>query len=137
MNVRVSTILGLGAALAVASCSTAPVQQTRSPRAAEQLASALAGRVPGRPLSCIPTYRADNMQVINDWTILFRDGGTVYVQNPRGGCPGLERGSTVLVSRIHGGTQLCSGDIQQLVDSSTRVTRGSCVFGPFLPYTRR
>jgi hypothetical protein len=137
MNVRVSTILGLGAALVVASCSTAPVRETRSPRAAEQLASALAGRVPGRPLSCIPTYRADNMQVIDDWTILFRDGGTVYVQNPRGGCPGLERGSTVLVSRIHGGTQLCSGDIQQLVDSSTRMTRGSCVFGPFVPYTRR
>ena len=137
MSVRVSALLALGTASALASCSTAPVQEGRTPQAAQQLASALAGRVPGRPVSCIPTYRADNMQVIDDWTILFRDGGTVYVQNPRGGCRGLARGSTVLVSRLHGGPQLCSGDIQQLIDSSTRMTQGSCVFGPFVPYTRR
>ena len=136
MSVRVSTILALGAAVTVASCSTAPVQQTRDPKAAEQLASALAGRTPGRPVSCIPNYRTDQMQVIDDWTILFRDGRTVYVQNPRGGCPGIGFGSTTLVTRLHGSPQLCSGDIQQLVDLSTGMTRGSCVFGPFVPYTR-
>ena len=87
-------------------------------------------------MTCIPNYRTSQMHVIDDWTILFKDGRTVYVQNPRGSCRGLERGSTVLVSRLFGGTQLCSGDIQQLVDSSSWMTVGSCVFGPFVPYTR-
>jgi hypothetical protein len=136
MSVRVSTILALGATAALASCSTAPAQESRSPQAAQQLASALAGRTQGRPINCIPNYRTSQMQVIDDWTILFRDGRTIYVQNPRGGCRGIARGSTILVSRLHGGTQLCSGDIQQLVDSSTRMPQGSCVFGPFVPYTR-
>ena len=137
MSVRISTVLALGAAATLASCSTAPpVPQGRSPQAAQELARALAGRTQGRPMTCIPNYRTSQMEVIDDWTILVKDGRTVYVQNPRGGCRGLERGSTVLVSRLFGGTQLCSGDIQQLVDSSSRMTVGSCVFGPFVPYTR-
>ena len=137
MSIRVSIILALGAAATLASCSTAPpVQESRSPQAAQDLSRALAGRVAGRPMSCIPTYRTSQMQVIDDWTILFRDGRTVYVQNPQGGCRGIGRGSTIMVSRLHGSTQLCSGDIQQLIDSSTRMPQGSCAFGPFIPYTR-
>ena len=137
MSVPVSTILALGAAATLASCSTAPpVQEGRSPQAAHDLAAALAGRTARPAVDCIPNYRTSQMQVIDDWTILFRDGGTVYVQNPRGGCRGISRGSTILVSRLYGSTRLCSGDIQQLIDSSTRMTQGSCVFGPFVPYTR-
>ena len=136
MSVRVSTILALGAAVTVASCSTAPVQQVRDPRAAEQLASALAGRTPGRPVSCIPNYRTDQMQVIDDWTILFRDGRTVYVQNPRGGCGGLGTGRYTLVTRLYGTGQLCSGDINRLVDLPTGIQGGACVFAPFVPYTK-
>ena len=76
------------------------------------------------------------MQVIDDWTILFRDGRTVYVQNPRGGCPGIGSGSRTLVTRPVGTNELCDGDINHTVDLVTRIGGGTCVFGPFVPYTK-
>ncbi len=76
------------------------------------------------------------MRVIDDWTILFRDGRTIYVQTPRGGCPGIGSGSTTLVTRLRGSTDLCDGQINKLVDVSTGIGGGACVFGPFVPYTR-
>ena len=76
------------------------------------------------------------MQVIDDWTILFRDGRTVYVQNPRGGCPGLGNASRTLVTRQFGTNELCDGDIDHMVDLVAKIQGGSCVFGPFVPYTK-
>jgi hypothetical protein len=123
------------AALVLGSCSTAPAEQTRSPRAAQELADALAGRVAGPPQRCITTYRTTKVTPINDFTILYDQGGTIYVQNPRGGCPGIGSGSDILVTR-QTTNQLCDGEIAQTVDLTSRVERGGCVFGPFVPYTR-
>ena len=128
-------VAALGATL-VASCSTAPVQEARSPKAARELAAALAGRTAGKPVRCLPSYRTSQMQVIDDYTILYKDGRTVYVQNPRGGCNGLGNGSYALLSRKYGTSDTCEGDINQLVDLSSNFTGGSCVFGPFTPYTK-
>lgn len=136
MALKAKLIIGLGAAAILASCTTAPAEVARSPRAQKELAEALAGRVPGKPVTCLPSYRADNMQIIDDWTILFRDGRTIYVQNPRGGCPGIGSRRNVLVTRLFGTTQLCSGDISHLVDPSSGIQGGSCVFSEFVPYTR-
>jgi hypothetical protein len=136
MSARSNLILGLSAAAMLASCSTTPVQEARSPRAQKELAEALAGRVQGKPVSCLPNYRADNMQIIDDWTILFRDGRTVYLQTPRGGCPGIASRRNVLVTRLWGSGQLCSGDISHLVDPTSGIGGGACVFSEFVPYTR-
>ena len=128
-------ILALSA-MATAACTTAPGEVSRSPKAQRELAEALAGRVPGQPVSCLPNYRADNMQIIDDWTILFRDGRTVYVQNPRGGCPGIASRRNVLVTRLFGTNQLCSGDISHLFDPTSGIGGGACVFSEFVPYTK-
>ena len=136
MRASSKLIVGLSIAAALAGCSTAPVQQARSARAERELADALAGRVAGKPVTCLPNYRADNMQIIDDWTILFRDGRTVYVQNPRGGCPGIGSRRNVLVTRLWGSNQLCSGDISHLVDPSSGIGGGACVFSEFVPYTK-
>ena len=119
----------------LAACSTAPAQQTRSPQASSELAEALAGRVPGPAQRCISTYRTTKVQPIDDFTILYDQGSTIYVQNPRGGCPGVGSGSDVLVTR-QTSTNLCDGEIAQTVDLTSRVSRGGCVFGPFVPYTK-
>lgn len=132
-----SAAAALGAAAMVASCSTASAQPERSARSSAELAKALQGRTAGPPQRCIPNWRASNMQIIDDWTILFKDGKTVYVQNPRGGCPGIENGRNTLVTRLWGTAQLCDGDISQLADLSTGIGGGACVFGPFVPYTKR
>mgnify|MGYP003575998626 FL=1 len=136
MNAMANWILGLSAAAMLASCSTTPVQEVRSRRAQKELADALAGRVPSKPVSCVPNYRASNMQIIDDWTILFKDGRTVYVQNPRGGCPGIASHRNVLVTRLFASNQLCSGDISRLVDPSSGIGGGACVFSDFVPYTK-
>ena len=136
MNLRVFSLIAVGAAVLVASCSTAPVQDTRSPKAARELASALAGRTAGPPVRCLPGFRTSQMQVVDDWTILYRDGRTTYVQNPRSGCRGIANGSYTMVIRQYGTNQQCDGDIVQLVDLRSGMGGGSCVFGPFTPYTK-
>ncbi|HET9397487.1 MAG TPA: hypothetical protein VFO45_01575 [Sphingomicrobium sp.] len=136
MNFGSKFLVGLSAMAIAASCSTTPVEQSSSPRAQQELAEALAGRVPGKPVSCLPNYRADNMQIIDDWTILFKDGRTIYLQKPRGGCPGIASRRNVLVTRLHGTSQLCSGDISHLVDPTSGIGGGACVFGDFVPYTK-
>lgn len=126
----------LSTAAMLAACSTAPVEPTRSAKAQKELTEALAGRVAGPPVRCIPTYRADDMQIIDDWTILFKDGSTIYLQNPRGGCSGIENHRNILVSRPMPSSQLCGGDIQHLFDPTSGIGGGSCVFSDFVPYRR-
>ena len=131
-----AALLGLGGAALVGSCATAPDQTTHSPKAQKELTEALAGRTPGKPVNCISNYRTNDMQIIDDWTLLFRDGRTIYVQNPRGGCQGLGIGGNTLVTREFGTTPLCSGDINRTVDLRTGMSAGACVFSPFVPYTK-
>jgi hypothetical protein len=135
MSVRVSSLLALSGALTLGSCSTAPVQEVPSPKAQRELANALAGRTPGPAVRCLPNYRSNGMQVVDDNNILFRDGRTIYLQRPRGGCSGLNNGMT-LVTRQFGTSQLCDGDINHTVDLLSGMQGGACVFGPFVPYTK-
>lgn len=136
MRLLLSTVLALAGG-ATASCSTSVAQPQPSARAAQELAAAVAGHSQGRPVDCLPSYRTAHQRVIDDWTILYEDGRTIYVQHPRGGCRGIGNGGYTLVARLRGTNQLCSGDIYQLVDLRTGIGAGACVFGPFVPYTRR
>jgi hypothetical protein len=136
MEAKLSLILAVGATGLLMACSTAPAEQARSPRAAKELADALAGRVAGPPQRCISNFPQVEVQVIDDWTILYREGSTVYVQNPQGGCPGIGIGSRTLVTRQVGTSQMCQGDINQAVDLRTGIGGAPCVFGPFVPYTK-
>jgi len=129
-------MLSLGVATILAACSTAVGQEARSPDAQRELDKALAGRTPGKPVECIGNFRTSNMHVIDDWTILFREGRTIYLQNPEGGCSGIGSGSNTLVTRLYGTGQLCRGDINHVVDLHTGIAGGACVFTPFVPYTR-
>jgi hypothetical protein len=132
---RLSAVLLLGGVM-VASCSAGQLQEARSPKVQKELADALAGRTPGPPMRCIRNYQTTQMEVIDDWTIQFREGRTIYVQNPRGGCPGLGNGRRALVTRQIVTNDLCDGDINNMVDLVSRSPGGACIFGPFVPYTR-
>lgn len=134
MSFARATAAGFAAAL-IAACSTSPAQEVRSPRAERELAGELAGRTAGPPQRCISSFRAKEVQVIDQNTILYRDGRTIYVQNPRGGCTGLGRGAT-LVTKQRGVSEYCDGDINEMIDLMSGTTRGACVFGPFVPYTK-
>lgn len=136
MNFRIPLILAC-AAMIEGSCSTTPVQEARTPKAAQRLAEAIEGRVAGPPVDCIPNYRtATQMQIIDDNTLVFHDGNTVYLQNPPGGCRGITLSGYTLVTRQFGSSQMCRGDINNLVDIRNGMLGGSCVFGSFIPYRK-
>jgi hypothetical protein len=137
MAQRLHSAIVLTAAAATASCMAAPYERAPGQRAQSQLAQALAGRVPGPPQRCLNRFDSRDMQVIDDGTILFHQGGTVYLQRPEGGCPGIASGATTLVTRPLGNRDLCAGDINYTVDLQSGIRGGACVFGPFVPYTRR
>ncbi len=121
---------------ALGACTTSP-PAPRTAEAEAHLQQLLANRVASRPLPCLPHYRADNMVVIDDNTVVFRDGRTVYRNDFQGGtCSRLGSGFYALLTKTSGGTGLCRGDIASVVDTSTGMHVGSCVLGDFVPYTR-
>jgi len=124
-------------AVLIAGCAAQPMGPDRDARGQARLAQALAGKVAGRPVSCLPHYRSNDMDVIDSDTILFRDGSTTYVQNTNGGCypSGTSVGYT-LVTKTIGGGGLCRGDIATVIDTGSRFFAGSCSFNDFVPYRR-
>ena len=114
-------------------CATASEPAQRSASAQRQYDNLLAGKAPGEAEKCLPTYRSNDMTIIDDNTILFRNGRTVYVNHPLGGCMNLGRSGSALVTRNFG-PQLCRGDIATVVDNTSGITLGSCSLGDFVPY---
>jgi hypothetical protein len=129
-------LLLTGASALHASCSTAPAGQERSSRAAQELADTLAGRVAGPSQRCIDSYRATKVHPIDDSTVIYDQGRIIYVQNPKGGCPGIGSGSDILETRQFGAPRLCENEIAHTVDLTSRIERAACVLGPFVPYTK-
>ena len=122
------------AATSLAACESVDSQpQQRSASQQQSFDKALAGKVAGKAESCLPLYRSNDMMVIDDDTILYRDGRTTYVNKPLGGCNNLGNGSYALVTRSQG-SQLCRGDIAQVTDLISGVTVGSCALGDFVPF---
>jgi hypothetical protein len=70
MEAKLSLILAVGATGLLMACSTAPAEQARSPRAAKELADALAGRVAGPPQRCISNFPQVEVMVIEYWSFL-------------------------------------------------------------------
>jgi hypothetical protein len=122
---------------ALGSCSTVPQPVTRSPSAQRDLEAAIAGKVPGAPVSCLPSYNASDMSVIDGRAVSFRiSGATTYIMHLGEGCNQLGSGSTALLTRQFGSSGLCRGDIAQVIDTSTHMTVGSCIIGDIVPYTK-
>ena len=119
----------------LAACSFGPPPPTGpDPQAEARLAAMLAGKVAGPPQNCIPLWETRDMQVIDSRTIAYRSGSTVYVNPLRGDCSGIGV-SSVLVMRPIGFSGYCENDVAEVMDSASGMMMGSCVLGPFIPYT--
>ena len=119
-----------GAALPAASQDAVPL--TMSPKLEKQLA----GRTPGKPVSCISLsqVRGGSSTFANPDTIVYRASSRLsYVNQPAGGCN--LRSDPIIMSRTPS-TQLCRGDIITVLDRSSRIPVGSCGLGDFVPFTR-
>lgn len=129
---RSMSLLFLTAALGA--CAVGP-EPGRTAEAEAHLDKLIAGKVAGRPISCLPHYSANDMTVIDDGTIVFKNGRTVYRNDFQGGtCSNLSRGHYALVTRTTG-SGLCRGDIAEVRDLSAGMGVGSCVLGDFVPYS--
>lgn len=132
MNLRMSSALAaISAALLVS--SNAPASSDNAQGSADRVARALAGRTAGAPVSCISDRAV--MNVVDDWTILYRDRGVIYVQKPDGGCHGLSNNMSLIRNQFVT-TRICRGDINQIVDVRTGFGTGACVFTKFVPYRK-
>lgn len=129
----------LVAAAAAGSCTVAPPYESQAQVARSQakFAQLTEGKVAGAPVSCLPSYRMNDMTVIDDGTLAFGNGSSlVYINHMSGGpCTNLQGGNNTLVTKTSSST-LCRGDIAQVVDLTARIPVGSCVFGDFVPYKR-
>lgn len=134
---RTISLFLLGATLA--SCATGPeTPPARNPMAEQQLQQLLAGKVARPEVSCLQSYNTNDMTVIDGRTLAFRRGtGTVYLAHLTPGCELLSPQSTyALLSRQFGTTGTCRGDIQQVIDTTNRITVGSCTIASIVPYVR-
>jgi len=134
MRSLVSIVLAASSLAACTSYTEQPYQRTA--RAEAEFRRELAGKVAGRPIDCLQSHNSANMQVIDDNTILFKDGSRVYVQSPQGGCRPLGSGGYTLVTQSFGGMGLCRGDIARVVDFHGGFTVGSCALNSFVPFER-
>ena len=100
------SLLLLGATLA--SCTDMPEQPIRSARGQQEFQMLVAGKAPRAQLSCLPSYNANDMTVIDGRTLAFRRGtGTVYIMSLTPGCELGGGGGYAFVSRQFGGQGLC------------------------------
>jgi len=134
---RVISVIMAGAV--VASCTSGPQPPPmRSAEKQQEFQQLMTGKVAGAPISCLPHYQSGDMRIIDDQTIIFRDGNRrSYLAHMAGGCTNLTSGSYALVTRQYGNADLCRGDIARVVDTLNGFTVGSCVFGDFVPYVRQ
>ena len=133
---RVMTLALVGGL--VASCTTGPPQPTfRAADKQAEYAQLLAGKVAQKSISCLPHFQSNDMRVIDEDTIAFRDGGRrTFVTHMNGGCSNLGNPSYALLTHQFGTGDLCQGDIARVIDTLNGMTVGSCTFGEFTPYVR-
>jgi hypothetical protein len=95
----------------------------------------LKGRTPGQPVSCLPVTRTSDSETIGS-TIVYRVGGTYYVNRFLDGCPALRPNTTIVSNHPTG--RVCRGDIAQVFmqPPTVGISTGACAFGDFTPYPK-
>lgn len=110
-----------------------PAQAAR-PAPEARIAKALAGRVAGKPVDCIPLRQIQSTEIFEGTAILYKVGSTWYLNRPRSGAAFLDR-DDILLTDTHS-PNLCSIDIVRLIDQGSRFPSGSLGLGDFVPYRK-
>ncbi|WP_293881731.1 hypothetical protein [Sphingomonas sp.] len=126
MNLR---IVPTALLLLLSACATTVAAREEAPD--PKLQQALAGKIVGKPKSCIALTDARSSTTYRG-AILYRVNSRLSYVNDLGKCPFL-RDDNIQVLDVFG-SQLCRGDIVRMVDRNSRFPSGSCVFSDFVPY---
>ena len=122
------------AAAALLVTSGAPAVAKPSNGAAE-LAKAIEGRVPGKPVDCIPLSATRTSKVIDGTAVIYNWGRTIYVNQPKVGAENLRQWNIMVTKPTS--SQFCRLDVVHMVDQTTHMQTGFISLGQFVPYTRR
>lgn len=109
-------------------------KQTRAEKNEAKLAKLLEGRTAGTPVSCIPAFKSDELEVIEGVAMVYGRGDTLYVARPTD--PQSLRWNDVIVINRFGG-QLCHTDIIRTVDRSSGFMTGVLFLKEFVPYKKQ
>jgi hypothetical protein len=130
------TIALLTCVAALGACSS---ERPAEMVAADQtkLSAALAGfEQSGPPVSCVNLRDLRGNRSVGEGAIIFEgtSSATLWVNQPAGGCPTLDFGRALVTHTTT--TQLCRGDIADVVDPVAHIGYGGCGLGDFTPYRR-
>lgn len=129
------TLRTLFCMLLLAGCA-APAPEIGSAEPRDGLAAELADRTAGPAQRCVSSHDLRGSRLVRaSEAILFEARGDIlYVNQPRGGCPGLSD-DLALSTRTTTG-RLCEGDVVEAFDASSGIGHGACSLGPFTPYRK-
>ncbi|WP_260597895.1 DUF6491 family protein [Sphingomonas endolithica] len=100
----------------------------------DELARATAGRIAGKPVSCVDPRLVDGPTVVGKQTLIYRQGrGRVWVNTLPEECLGLRFNAVPVVEMLNG--EMCRNDSFTPV-SPGAIPGGRCRLGSFTPYDR-
>jgi hypothetical protein len=116
------------AAMTLVSCSR-PVSAPGS-----DFAQLTAGRVAGAPQTCISTDQSSGLRAIDEQTLAYGSGRTVYINRLAGPCPGVQPLGTLIIEAQ--GTQYCRGDRVRGREMGSIIAGPTCILENWVPYRR-
>ena len=133
---RAVAALMIGLVLAAASSPAGPPHDAK---AQAKLDKFLAGRVAGESKHCVPVAVTNSATAIDGYTIAFRDGPRVWINNltANNGCEMI--GRPYAMETESGVRQVCGGSTVNVLDMSESgggMPVGACTLGEFVPYTK-
>ena len=132
-----ATKIALAAAAALGLATTPAAYAKPKMTGQEQLAKMLDGRVAGKPQSCIftPGTGGNNMTIIDNTALVFRSGGTLWVNKTAD--PKSINDNDIIVFERFSGSQLCRTDMVHTVDRmSPHMLTGVVFLSDFVPYRK-
>jgi hypothetical protein len=120
--------------LMAGSTALAADKPTRAEKNEARLEELLKGRTAGEPVSCIPAFQANELEVIEGVAMVYGRGDTLYVGRPTN--PKSMRWDDVIVIKRFGG-QLCNTDIIHTVDRMSGFMTGVVFLDKFVPYKKQ
>lgn len=128
------TLIAAVALVATGATAVAADKPTRAEKNEARLAKLLEGRVAGEPVSCLPAFQTDKLEIIEGVAMVYGWGDTIYVARPTDP-KALRWDDVVVINRT--GSQLCNTDIVRTVDRMSGFTTGVLFMDKFVPYKKQ
>jgi hypothetical protein len=106
---------------------------TRTEKNEARLAEMLKGRTAGEPVTCIPEFKSNQVEVLEGVALVYGVGKTLYVAKPDH-MDSMQWDDIMVVKRTGG--QLCNTDIVRTIDRNSGFTTGVVFLSKFVPYRK-